>query len=114
MGVLGGSNQNEAKCSFGFNRPPQTGTQQFRFFQTGHPFEVGFGRRKDTKYVQFSSPFDMPPSIFLSLVLIDLSNKSNDRVSTKASEITCQGFLLTLETWENSQVYGVDVSWLAF
>ena len=63
--------------------------------------------------VPFESPFSRAPVVQLSIVGVDASNEDNLRLKVRAIDITDQGFTIEAETWFNTRVWGVDVSWLA-
>lgn len=48
-----------------------------------------------------------------SPVGFDIDNRDIARVKVKTERMTANGFMLVIETWRHTRVYGVDVSWLA-
>jgi hypothetical protein len=63
--------------------------------------------------VTFSRPFFAPPLIHVGIVGLDVSKEDNVRVRVRARDITETGFTLQAETWLNTKIWSVEVSWLA-
>lgn len=63
--------------------------------------------------VAFERPFATPPVVQVAITALDTSNEANLRVRVRAVGVTMQGFVVEVETWFNSKVWAVDVSWLA-
>jgi hypothetical protein len=63
--------------------------------------------------VLFDRAFSHPPIVQLSLVGIDASKDDNLRLRLRAEDITAQGFTLLAETWLNTKLWSIEVSWLA-
>jgi hypothetical protein len=64
-------------------------------------------------WVSFDSPFANVPLVHVGLVGFDIDNRDTARVKVKTERMTANGFMLVIETWRHTRVYGVDVSWLA-
>lgn len=63
--------------------------------------------------VAFETPFTMTPVVHLGIVGLDVSNEDYARLSVKTDSIGPLGFTIIAETWFDSRVFRVDVSWLA-
>jgi hypothetical protein len=63
--------------------------------------------------VAFSRPFSAPPVVQVGIVGLDVSKDDNVRVRVRARDITETGFTLQAETWLNTKIWSVEVSWLA-
>ncbi|MGA3122335.1 MAG: H-type lectin domain-containing protein [Polyangiaceae bacterium] len=63
--------------------------------------------------VSFSRPFSAPPVVHIGMVGLDVSREDNARIRVRALDITGSGFTLHAETWLNTKIWAVDVSWLA-
>jgi hypothetical protein len=74
------------------------GTQEKRFF---------------CHYVPFETPFARAPLVQLSIVGVDASNEDNLRLKVRAIDINQLGFTIEAETWFNSRIWSLDISWLA-
>ena len=63
--------------------------------------------------IVFERSFVTPPVIQVAITALDTSNEANLRVRVRAANVTTRGFVIEVETWFNSKVWAVDVSWLA-
>jgi hypothetical protein len=64
-------------------------------------------------FVSFDRPFWTPPVVQVALVGLDVSKDDNLRIRVGARDITVAGFTLFAETWLNTKIWAVEVSWLA-
>jgi hypothetical protein len=63
--------------------------------------------------VTFVRPFSVPPIVQVGIVGLDVSNADNIRVRVRAVDILPTGFALQAETWLNTRIWSVELSWLA-
>ncbi|HYP76461.1 MAG TPA: H-type lectin domain-containing protein [Polyangiaceae bacterium] len=70
-------------------------------------------RRSCRQPVVFERQFSTVPLVHVGLVGIDASKEDNLRLSVRAESITEYGFVLRVETWLNTKIWSVEVSWLA-
>ncbi len=63
--------------------------------------------------VTFLRSFSGPPVVQVGIVGLDVSKDDNIRLRVRAVDITESGFTLRAETWLNTKIWSVDVSWLA-
>jgi len=63
--------------------------------------------------VAFAQPFAAPPVVHVGLAGFDVSNQDAARVRVRVTSTHAGGFTLCVETWLHTQVWGVEVSWLA-
>jgi hypothetical protein len=63
--------------------------------------------------VFFSRPFSVPPVVHVGIVGLDVSKEDNVRLRVRALDITAASFTLQAETWLNTKIWSVEVSWLA-
>jgi hypothetical protein len=63
--------------------------------------------------VVFERPFATTPILHLGIVGLDISNEDYSRLTVRAEGLGPEGFNLVAETWFDSQIFRVDVSWLA-
>jgi hypothetical protein len=70
-------------------------------------------RRRCRQPILFERRFAVPPLVHVGVVGIDASKDDNLRLSVRAENITEQGFTLSVETWLNTKIWSVEVSWLA-
>jgi hypothetical protein len=79
----------------------------------GWTLEDGSGQRSFRYLVTFERHFSAPPVVHLGMVGLDSSKQDNLRVRVRAEDITARGFTIAIETWLHTQLWAVDVSWLA-
>ncbi len=65
------------------------------------------------RWISFDSPFANVPLIQVAVAGFDIDNRDTARLKVRAERVTANGFMLVIETWRHTRVYGVDVSWLA-
>lgn len=63
--------------------------------------------------ITFEQPFRMQPIVHLGLVGFDISNADAARVRLRCENVSASEFEVVVETWRGSQVYSVEISWLA-
>ena len=79
----------------------------------GWSLQEGEGMRCFSQAILFEHAFSAPPVLQLGVVGLDASKDHNLRLRTLAENVTATGFTLTVETWLHSQLWSVDISWLA-
>jgi hypothetical protein len=73
----------------------------------------GEGPRACKIFVQFDTPFLTAPTVLVNLTGVDAPVDHSLRVSLKVDRVTVSGFLLKIETWEDSHLNAVEGSWFA-
>jgi len=73
----------------------------------------GSGTRTFRHTVVFDRPFETPPVVHLGVVGVDASKHDNLRLRVRPDSIGIGGFTIVVETWLHTQLWSVDVSWLA-
>lgn len=63
--------------------------------------------------VTFERNFTTPPLVHVGLTGLDVSNEDNLRVRIRAVDATVDGFVIEAQTWFNTKIWAVHVSWLA-
>jgi hypothetical protein len=63
--------------------------------------------------VAFRHAFSTPPVVQVSIVGLDVGKDDNLRVRVRAIDINETGFTIRAETWLHTQIWSVEVSWLA-
>jgi hypothetical protein len=71
------------------------------------------GPRRYVHEVVFERAFSGPPVVQLGIVGIDSSKDHNLRLRVHPEAISATRFTIFVETWWETVIYGVDVSWLA-
>jgi len=69
--------------------------------------------RSYSYYVSFDNPFSYVPLVHVGISGFDIDNRDSSRLSVRAEEISTDGFKIIIQTWMHTQVYKVEVSWLA-
>lgn len=69
--------------------------------------------REFSARIEFEREFSLPPVVQVALSGVDAEGASTLRLRVRARHIDKAGFTLLVSTWFDSQVHGVDVSWLA-
>ena len=75
--------------------------------------EVTDQPRRFISKVNFDTPFAGLPLVHIGIAGFDMDQRDSARLSVRADNISTTGFQITLQTWQNSRVYEVEVSWLA-
>lgn len=94
-----------------------SGTVSKSYFQTNHPLElsVPFGGRSDSIHVDFpAGKFSNPPEVLVMLNMLDTEQAINTRLSVYSTNITVNGFDVGIQTWDDSKVFGVGITWFAY
>lgn len=73
----------------------------------------GSGQRSFRHTVVFDRPFAAPPVVHLGVVGVDASKHDNLRLRVRPDAIGTASFTIVVETWLHTQLWTVDVSWLA-
>ena len=73
----------------------------------------GDGPRVCKLYIQFDTPFLSAPTVVVNLTGVDAPNDHGLRVSLKVDKVSVTGFLLKIQTWEDSKLNGVEGTWFA-
>jgi hypothetical protein len=63
--------------------------------------------------VTFEQPFAAAPLVNVAISGLDVGNQDAARLRLRAVDIHPGGFSIRAETWLNTRVWSVDVSWLA-
>ena len=62
----------------------------------------------------FDPPFVIAPTVVtLALKALDVNNSTNTRIDTDVTSVSSSGFALHCKTWNDSQVFRLEVSWIA-
>lgn len=77
----------------------------------GEPSETG--ARMCSFSIRFERSFRGTPIVHLGLNGFDISNQDAARLRVRAERVTSDGFEVVAETWLCSQVWSIEVSWLA-
>ena len=85
----------------------------FSDYEDGGEMWTGSGERERVVTVSFSQPYRKPPSVHVTMSLLDLATGPSIRAHVAARNITPEKFEIIFRTWEDSMVARVRVAWLA-
>ncbi|MFO7446546.1 MAG: H-type lectin domain-containing protein [Ignavibacteriaceae bacterium] len=71
------------------------------------------GDRSVTIEISFTKPFDIKPTVVLSVTQLDADKDTNVRYSVDASSVSRDGFTIKVSTWADSKIYGLSGQWIA-
>lgn len=63
--------------------------------------------------VQFERAFSTSPLVQIAIVGLDVGKEDNVRLRVRALDVRPDGFTVHAETWFNTKIWAVEVSWLA-
>ena len=64
--------------------------------------------------IRFFREYVCPPVVVVWLNRLDMSSSTKWCVNVTASHVSTTGFMLNVNTWNESRVYGVGVTWIAY
>lgn len=85
----------------------------FSDFEDGGEMWTGSGERECRRSVRFGEPFRDPPSVIVTLELLDMHHGTNHRTVLTAENITEHGFDVVFRTWGNTRVARASAAWTA-
>jgi hypothetical protein len=102
------------KMQIGEKSLPEKGTEKFWDAEVAK--QSGKGVRKISVPVEFPESFKRQPQVMVALKRVDLGdyNVNIHRVGVRAESVTIKGFDLYFETWNESLVFEVVASWIAY
>ena len=74
---------------------------------------AGTGKRQARRSIAFEQPFRHPPTVQVTLSMVDMDHSFNTRLDLSAEAITKQGFDAVFRTWGDTRVARIRVSWTA-
>jgi hypothetical protein len=91
----------------------QKGTFSSNYSSDDWILNKGDGPRACKLFIQFDTPFLSAPTVIVNLTGVDAPTDHGLRVSLKVDKVSVTGFLLKIETWEDSRLNGVEGTWFA-
>lgn len=95
----------------------RSGTAAFTYVTPDINWNLNTGSGSRT----FTSPdipigpgFSTPPTVVVQLGGIDVGNAANLRIQIGATDVENDEFNLVVNTWADSIIYGVWVTWIAY
>ncbi|CCT73219.1 uncharacterized protein FFUJ_10099 [Fusarium fujikuroi IMI 58289] len=82
--------------------------------QTGHTeWKYLSGGKSRSTHRSFTKPFRTIPEVIVFITGFDTLKGRNIRISVSASKVDRNGFTVNMETWADSEIYNLTVSWIA-
>ena len=83
----------------------------FSDFEHDGQMLTGEGSRNTRMAVTYSEQYSFVPSVYVSISMLDVSNRGNSRSDVQAENITNIGFDIVFRTWGDTQVALCRVAW---
>ncbi|MEM9062836.1 MAG: H-type lectin domain-containing protein [Pseudomonadota bacterium] len=88
-------------------------TKIFDHIENKGPMWAGSGKRWAREVVAFSEPFSHPPTVQLSISVIDADSGRNLRLDLHTEDVTCDSFTAVAHTWSDTRIGRLQVNWTA-
>ncbi len=85
----------------------------FDHIENGGPMWSGDGKRWARAVVKFDEPFSQPPTVQLSISVIDADSSRNLRLDLHTEDVTNDGFTAVTHTWSDTRIGRLQVNWTA-
>jgi hypothetical protein len=72
-----------------------------------------FGTRSFNQPVTFTTPFSSTPVVWASLASVMLVGGKDLKIDIAVGSINTSGFICTIKTWDDCQIFGVGFNWTA-
>lgn len=72
------------------------------------------GPRSVSAQIHFSKTYKKKPNVIISINAIDVDSTDNLRINAFPINIDTWGFCIKIETWGNTKIYKVKISWTSF
>jgi hypothetical protein len=93
----------------------EAGTVQFRPDSPDWNLHEGTGpRRFQSPDIRFHEAFTTPPTVVVAIASLDTEHQANTRVVVYTADVEADEFNIRIQTWDDSLVYQVWVTWIAF
>lgn len=73
----------------------------------------GSGERHYEKFISFVPYYNKVPYVLASLSGFDADKNANQRIKVTVPKVYCDGFILDICTWADTQIYGATVNWIS-
>ena len=77
------------------------------------PMWAGTGKRWARQVVAFDNDFAVPPTVQLSIAMIDADSSRNLRLELFVEDVTEHGFVAVAHTWSDTRIGRLQVNWTA-
>jgi hypothetical protein len=85
----------------------------FSDFESGGEMWTGTGPREARLKVTFSAPFRSVPSVHVTLSMLDIDRRHNQRFDLAAEAVTASGFEAVFRTWDDTKIARARATWMA-
>lgn len=85
----------------------------FDHIENNGPMWAGSGKRWARAVVEFTEPFSSPPTVQLSISVIDADCSRNLRLDLHAEDVSETGFTAVSHTWSDTRIGRLQVNWTA-
>ncbi len=87
--------------------------RMFDHIESEGPMWASSGKRWARTVVRFDTPFHAPPSIQMSIAIIDADSGRNLRLEFLTEDVTAEGFTAVAHTWSDTRIGRLQISWTA-
>ena len=95
------------------NNNIQTGEYVGNFPCEQHHMNNKKGRRTVVQHINFEKKYETKPNVMVSISSLDAGGDTI-RIRVYAKNINTSGFDVEIQTWHNSTLFEVKVSWISF
>lgn len=81
---------------------------------TGYNLDKNTGERSTTLEVSFEKPYDVKPTVIISVSQIDTDKGFNTRYNVEVLSVSRDGFTVKVKTWADSKIFSIGGYWLAY
>ncbi|MEM7213525.1 MAG: H-type lectin domain-containing protein, partial [Pseudomonadota bacterium] len=85
----------------------------FDHIENQGPMWSGSGKRWARAVVSFPDPFSQPPTVQLSIAVIDADTSRNLRLDLHTEDVTSDGFTAVVHTWSDTRIGRLQLNWTA-
>ena len=85
----------------------------FDHIDNSGPMWAGTGKRWSRAVVRFNEKFNKPPTVQLSIAMIDADSARNLRLELYTEDVTPDGFTVVAHTWNDTRIGRLHVNWTA-
>jgi hypothetical protein len=85
----------------------------FSDFESGGEMWTGAGPRDARQKVKFSTPFRLPPAVHVTLSMLDIDRRQNQRFDLATEAVTSKGMEIVFRTWDDTKIARARATWMA-
>jgi hypothetical protein len=74
---------------------------------------TGTGAREKRVRVKFSAPYKAAPAVHVSLSMLDIERRHNQRMDLGPDAVTETGFQIVFRTWDDTKIARARATWMA-